>query len=243
MRRKHNFLRAISFILLQSFIIQQVSFADVLSPAKQNPFEKPNVDLKIPQSVATIEDTYLSSPKSLIGDQVDSRLRGNDKLIYLIQDAHTNESGQLNLSKSLDILLSSPKPSIGDQVDSRLSATKKADPSFGGRGNDTIKYVFTEAGVSDNSLSFLRPFRPLAERRSLALSYIKKGLLHGVEYLDLTSEHDFTLWGVENPKLYIQSIEDYRAVSKDRERFDLYLKKIDSTINTLKTRILNPSLT
>ena len=200
MGRSALFLRAVSFILLQAFLVEQISWADVVSPSKQNPFLRPEVSLSIPESIVTIEDAYKSP---------------SDKTVYLIQDAHTNESGQLNLAKTLDHLLGQDKG---------------------------LKYVFLEAGVGDNSLSFLRPYTELSDRKKRALSYIKKGLLHGEEYLDLTSDHDFTLWGVEDPDLYIKSLEDYKAVAKDRERFDLYLKKIDQTLETLKAHLLNPSL-
>ena len=58
MQRSRRFLRLVSLALLQSFICQQISFAEVVAPAKQDPFEKPKVDLHIPASVGTIEDAY-----------------------------------------------------------------------------------------------------------------------------------------------------------------------------------------
>ncbi|MEK7368795.1 MAG: hypothetical protein AABZ62_03940, partial [Planctomycetota bacterium] len=213
MRRTNKTLRTISFILLQAFLAQQVSWADI-TPTRQNLFQKPQVGLKIPDSVATIEDVYLAdsvkrteNPLTLTAERL--------PLIYLLQDAHTNESGQYNLSKALDLILQKEKD---------------------------LKYVFTEAGVGDNSLAYLKPFRPDNERKQIARTYIKKGILHGAEYLSLTSDRPFTLWGVENPDLYLKSIQDYRQVAKERERFDLYLKKIDRTIETLKNRLANPSL-
>ena len=224
MERSNRFLRTISFILLQSFILQQISWADVISPAKKDVFVKPGVSFVLPESVASIEDVYQApnviaseAKQSMaeIASSTSSPRNDNRKTIYLLQDAHTNESGQLNLSKALDLIL-------------------KKEPS--------LKYVFTEAGVDDNSLSFLRPYKTLPERQKLALSYVKKGLLHGAEHLDLTSNHDFILWGVESPELYTQALNDYKAVVSERDRFDLYLKKIDSTLTTLKARLLNPSL-
>ena len=200
----NQILKAVSLLLVVSFLTEQLSFAaEEIKPLALNLFEKPSISLKFPDSVAQIEDTY----------------EAGGKLVYLIQDAHTNESGQLNLSKVLDTLLSQDKQ---------------------------LKYIFSEAGVGNNSLSFLRGRVGNGRDRSLRIQvankYLKQGILHGSEYLDLTSDHKFTLWGVENPKLYIQALESYKKVAKDRERYEAYLKKIDQTISTLKPRIYNPNL-
>ena len=213
MRRTKSTLRAISFILLQTFIAQQVSWADV-TPSKTNIFSKPEVGLKIPASVARIEDAW-KADKTESGTQSTIHHPPSTILIYLLQDAHTNESGQYNLAKALDIILEKEKD---------------------------LKFVFTEAGVGDNSLTHLKSLKSLKERTQIAKSYVKKGVLHGAEYLDLTGNKSFTLWGVESPDLYLKTLNDYRQVASERERFDLYLKKIDSTIETLKNRLMNPAL-
>jgi len=202
MKRSKKVLRTLSFILLQTFVAQQISYADVLTPlvARQELQSKPEVGLKFSDSVASIEDAYKN---------------GGDKLFYLMQDAHTNESGQYNLAKSLGTILDKEKD---------------------------LKYVFTEAGYGDDSVSFLKPFRKPEDRDRVARSYIKKGMLHGHEYLNLMSDRDFTIWGVENPELYAAAVENYRQVAKEREHFDMYLKKIEATTETLKNRLLNPSL-
>jgi len=74
------------------------------------------------------------------------------------------------------------------------------------------------------------------------MSYLQKGELSGAEYLNLTRDQDFTLWGVEDEKLYWQSLETYRSIAKQREKFQDYLQKIEVTINTLKPKLFNPSL-
>ncbi len=154
----------------------------------------------IPESVASIDDAW----KSSIGGGT----------IYLIQDAHTNTSGQLNVAKMLDLILQ----------------------------KEPIRQVFLEAGYGNESLSFLRKYSHLKQREQAAKSYLMKGELQGVEYLDLTSNHDFTLWGVEDMSLYLKSLETYRSAAKQRQKFDDYLQKIESTIQTLKPRIYNPFL-
>ena len=101
-----KFVKPLSTLLIISFLAEQFAFAAPgLSPKQINLFEKPVIHVKFPESIATIEDAWQSPPNASVGGQSDSRLRGNDKLVYLIQDAHTNDSGQINLAKTLDIIL------------------------------------------------------------------------------------------------------------------------------------------
>ncbi|MBI4353213.1 MAG: hypothetical protein HY593_04720, partial [Candidatus Omnitrophica bacterium] len=136
-------------------------------------------------------------------------------LVYLLQDPHANPSGQLNLAKTLDLLFQ-----------------KEKNP----------KRIFVEAGFKDSSLSFLKSYSSKEERERIARSYLQKGLLHGEEYLELTQDHDLTLYGVEDLKLYSQSLKAYQAVTKKRDKSLRYLERIEQTIKTLKPRLYNPSL-
>jgi len=113
-----------------------------------------------------------------------SQLRSpNSKLIYLIQDAHTNSSGQKNVYQILDFLLDREK---------------------------NIHSIYTEAAEGDNSLTSLGQSLPSAEREQIAKKYLYQGLLHGAEYLNLVSKHHFNLSGVEDPALYNAALETYR---------------------------------
>ena len=206
---KRGLLKPISALLILSFTFQQISFAagdlkpllwDLKSDSKS--WAK-KVLPDIPPSVAMIEDAWKADGQK------------DQRIVYLLQDAHTNESGQINLAKILDLLLQKEK---------------------------SLKYVFSEAAQGDSSLSFLKSKASLSTRKEVSKNYLKKGLLHGPEYLQLTSNQSFTLWGVENPSLYLKALEDYRAVAKDRSKFQDYLGRIESTISTLKPRVLNPSL-
>ncbi|MFT7638045.1 MAG: hypothetical protein ACI9Y8_001832, partial [Candidatus Omnitrophota bacterium] len=138
---------------------------------------------------------------------------GSDKTIILIQDAHTNVSAQLNIARALSFIL--------DQ--------------------ENISNIFLEAGVGDMSLSALRE-APLAKRKEVGLKYLKKGVLQGSEYFDLTSEHVFNLWGVEDSALYNQGLEIYKNVVDQREEFKAYLAKLKSVCEFLKSKLYNPML-
>ena len=138
----------------------------------------------------------------------------NDKLIYLIQDAHTNESAQKSIARILDTLIEKEK----------------------------IKYVFLEAGTGDDSLSSLRPLATAEKRKSVADRYLKKAWIQGPDYLDLTSEKPFQLWGVEDKALYFRGIALYHKLVKGREHANAALDKYERTLRTLKPKLFNPNL-
>lgn len=152
------------------------------------------------ESVATIEDAY--------------RATHTDKTLILIQDAHTNDSGQLNLAKTLDLILQ----------------------------KDPMHYIFLEAGSGDVSLSFLRKYADKAKRKRVAGVFLRRGELQGSEYLDLVSDHSLVLWGVEDQALYAESVSTYREAVKVREKFQEYLNKVSATARILKPKIYNPFL-
>ncbi len=194
--KKNIFLKAVSWALLQSFCIESLSQAAPLAkPLDVVSAKKPAIRFQLPSSVAEIEDSYTDS--------------NDKKLVYLIQDPHTNNSGQLNVAKTLDILFTHEK----------------------------LKYIFLEAGSGNESLSFLRSFGTERQREVAAGSLLRKAIFQGTEYLDITSDHDFVLWGVEDMALYEKSVEAYRAAAKERDRFERHLNEIESTIKTLKPRI------
>ena len=165
---KKQLLNTVSAFLVFAFVFQELAIAnpDLLKITLPGGAEAENYKAwarkllpPIPESIATIEDAY--------------QVSGSDKTIILIQDAHTNNSGQLNVAKTLDLIF-------------------KKEP---------IKYIFLEAGSGNESLSFLRKYASQEKRKQVAKSFLINGKLQGTEYLDLTSNHNFVLWGVEDLSL------------------------------------------
>ncbi len=206
-KMKTPILKIIATFLVLCFVFQEISFANPdLAPfswsradAASKSWAK-SLFPTLPESVAVVEDAWKAEDSS--------------KLIYLIQDAHTNSSGQLNVAKTLDYL----------SRDSELN------------------HIFLEAGSSDLSLSFLRKDSSLEKRKQVGLSYLKKGELQGSEYLDLTSQNKIVLWGVEDEGLYKKALETYRSIKKEETKYRDYLERVDKTIKLLKPKILNPFL-
>jgi len=222
--RSFFYIKLIASTVLFAFTLQQCVYAapEVIKPLHLNLFQKPLVDFKIPESIATIEDSWHPSLRGarqafVAGDVAIPQQKDHStkKTIYLIQDAHTNESGQINISKTLDHIL-------------------KQEPS--------ITHIFLEAGYGDESLGFLRDLVPLDERKRVGMSFLRKGKLQGSEYFNLTKNHNITLYGVEDLNLYKEAWDSYKHITKQRAKFKTYLTKIKTTIKTLKPKIYNPQL-
>jgi len=102
-------LRHIASVIAVTFLFQQVAFAaPTVRPVALPLSQPPQVHFTIPSSVAVIDEAY--------------RAPSGEKTIILMRDAHTNDSGQMNLAKALEIILA----------------------------RKDIRYVFTEAGHGDS---------------------------------------------------------------------------------------------
>ena len=236
-------LKPIAWMIVSSLLGQQVAFSAELRPVEWAVKDSREASLvwaknflpQIPESIATIEDAWHSSSTSTLhtpgGAGGEASAARNEELhehsgvpqvtgpghtVILIQDAHTNNSGQLNEAKLLDILYSQKK--------------------------NLSNYIFLEAGSGSESLSFLRKYASLEKRQQVAKSFLLQAKLQGTEYLDLTSDHNMTLWGVEDMTLYSKSVELYRRSAQRRQKFSDYLDRVDRTIRTLEPKFLNPYL-
>ena len=157
----------------------------------------------------------LEFPDSVASVEDAYRSAGSQKTLILIQDAHTNPSAQFNIAKSLDRILDK-------------------DQDF--------KLVFLEAADGSDSLSFLRKYGTESKRTQAAGSFVQKGIFNGAEYFDITSLKHILLWGVEDKALYLKSLDAYKAVAQQREKFLTYLSRVDQAVQSLKPRLFNPLL-
>ncbi len=195
-------LRVTSFILCMTFVAQDAAFAapSPMLPQPASAFTIPQVAFRLPESVAQIDDGYAAPNAS--------------KTLFLLQDAHTNESGQINLANALRQIL----------------------PSEG------ITHVFTEASQGDMSVGYFKKVFEPKVMEPVAMSYLRKGVLKGDEYLGLTSDLNFTIWGVEDPSLYNAALEAYKKVADQRTAVLGYLDRLTRTASVLKEALYGPDL-
>ncbi|MCA9395556.1 MAG: hypothetical protein KC649_00165, partial [Candidatus Omnitrophica bacterium] len=200
-RFSSNYFKSFCLSLVVSFVAQQAAFA---APALDvsgligSPSEIHS--LHIPESIALIDDAYTAGPGAAT--------------VYLLQDAHTNASGQFNMAKTIDFLI----------------AKKNTD------------LVFTEAADGEISLSDLKAQTSPDVMKFEATALVRKGYLHASEFLALTGSRDFRLIGVEDRALYDEGLLIYRQIMSERPAALAYLKKLNRTAKVLKAQIYSADL-
>ncbi|MBI2094785.1 MAG: hypothetical protein HYT89_01280 [Candidatus Omnitrophica bacterium] len=193
---KRPVLRSIASVLVAAFLIQDLAYANP-DPDVTGIFPESALRIQFPPSVAVVEDVFLSEHRT-----------PNSELIYLLQDAHANDSAQRNIARAIGTILE----------------------------REPVRHVFLEAGTGDDSLSFLRNYGTAAKKESVARKFLRRGLIQGPDYLDITSSRPFLLWGVEDKTLYRESLDRYRRLREKRGHLNACLDRLRRALETLKPR-------
>ncbi|MCX5708744.1 MAG: hypothetical protein NTY14_07255 [Candidatus Omnitrophica bacterium] len=101
--------------------------------------------------------------------------------IIQIQDAHCNYEAQKNLATILEYLIK----------------------------EKNVKLVLVEGGSGNVTLSFLRSYAEKKDRELIADKYLRSGKISGEEYLDIVSDYNFELYGIEDPALYQSNLDSF----------------------------------
>ncbi|HTL47133.1 MAG TPA: hypothetical protein VL688_03615, partial [Verrucomicrobiae bacterium] len=140
--------------------------------------------------------------------------------IIHIQDAHSSPDAQESIRKILE----------------HLSDT------YG------LQAVFTEGAIEELDPSLVSFFQSEDRNRKLAALLEGQGLIGGVEKFLLEQTHygkrfsRIRAYPVEDPALYRQNLEDYRAVALEKETVEKIFALIQSRLLTRSSKILNPKL-
>jgi len=139
----------------------------------------------------------------------------NGQFIIHIQDAHSNFSGQESLASAIDEMMS----------------------KYG------ISLILTEGASKEATLDPIKKMAPSKEIcKRVARSFLLQGKIAGEEYLNLVSDHPMKIMGIEDRALYLESIENYGALSDKREDILRYLVLIGRALNKLKAKLYPPEL-
>jgi len=134
--------------------------------------------------------------------------------VILFQDAHTNASGQFNLAKALDRVVRA----------------------------EGVRRVYVEGGWGDCSLGSLKRTADAHGLRAEAERSVRSGVLHGEEFLDLTTDLDLEIIGAEDESSYRRGLEAYAAAARSRDAALKYLDRMRRGLDDQEALILNPDL-
>ncbi|MBI4432237.1 MAG: hypothetical protein HY592_01990 [Candidatus Omnitrophica bacterium] len=189
-----HFIKAISSFLVFAFLTAELSHAagSIETPPSIKPIFQDPSRFEAPLNFCSLKEIHQGS---------------KDTFIIHIQDAHSNLSGQENLSRTLDALMA------------------KYDVSL----------VLVEAGSPvDGSLTPLKKIASPQATRRAAKHLLVEGQIAGEEYLNLTSDRPMKLMGLEDMPLYRESVKSYAELADKREAILNYLAQIHRSLEKLK---------
>lgn len=166
-------------------------------------------------AIAASENIQIPAQFGSIKESFNTELSKDSKqLIINIQDAHCNYEAQKNLAQILEYLI------------------KKHN----------LKLILVEGGSGDVNLGFLRSFADPKAREEVADKYLKEGKISGEEYLDIVSDYEMDLYGVEDEELYDAHMDAFWKVDAIKEKGVRYLNYVSNIIKNLKPSIYNAEL-
>lgn len=134
--------------------------------------------------------------------------------IIQIQDAHCNYEAQKNLAHILEYLIKERK----------------------------LRLIMVEGGSGDVGLESLRSLSDKSSREKVADQYLKEGKISGEEYLDIVSDYNIELYGIEDPNLYETNLDAFFVVEGYQQQGEKDLNAISGVVDALKTYMYNVKL-
>ncbi len=132
-----------------------------------------------------------------------------EPIIIHIQDAHANYEAQKHLAGILEYLIKA----------------------------HGLGLVLVEGGSRNDSLSYMRTYAPMEKRKQVAEEFLKSGKISGENYLDLTTDYKFTVYGIEKPELYDQNMEAFFSVEQVQTKALAAMGSFKEAVETLKQQL------
>ena len=136
------------------------------------------------------------------------------KLIIHLQDAHCNYDGQKKAAHLLEELVK----------------------------NYGLRLILVEGGSGDVSLAYLRDYGTQELREKVAEEYLKKGEIAGEEYLDIVSDLQFILYGIETDELYNAHLDSFWKVEVFKDRALKNCSDLKTLVDKLKKYVYSKQL-
>lgn len=211
-------------ILFLSFLMLNVSFLYVYAEQK---IDVGNSSTQIEQS-ATLPSTQATAQKVLFSpDQIkipenfgsvkeswSSMLNTSENpqpLVIHIQDAHCNYEAQSNVGQILNNLM-------------------KEYP-------DQVKLVAVEGSVGNIDTSPFAEFSDKEIKKEVADYFMKKGKITGPEFLSITGDYQFNIYGIENKELYDRNYKAFLDSLPFRDESEKYCEYLEDVLSKIKAHI------
>lgn len=137
-------------------------------------------------------------------------------LIIHVQDAHCNYEAQANINNIIDGLM-------------------KEYP-------DQVKLVAVEGSVGTIDTSPFAEFSDDEIKKEVADYFMRKGKITGPEFLSITGDHNFTIYGIENKDLYDRNLKAFLDSLPFRNESEKYCGYLVSILSKIKHYVYTDEL-
>jgi len=170
----------------------------------------------VKQPVSLQEKALLESIRvpEEVGRVIEAYQGSSDQTIIHIQDAHAHYEAQKNLARIVEEFVR----------------------------NYNVNVVLIEGWNQSNVYSPMRKLATPEKRLEVAERYLRKGMLSGEAYLELTTDYPMVVQGVEDMELYKENLRAFSKVEQIRGEALPYLKNLQAVIETLKRNVYSSDL-
>ncbi|HXV28201.1 MAG TPA: hypothetical protein VD913_04470, partial [bacterium] len=99
------------------------------------------------------------------------------------------------------------------------------------------RLVLVEGGWEDMGLSFLRNYADPEGREEVAEKFLRDGMISGEEYLNVVSDLEMSLWGIEDPKLYEENMETFLKIHAEQKEMLSALMPLEEVLKALQEKM------
>ncbi len=167
-----------------------------------------------PSPLKSLGATTFTLPQELGYIQESVEVPNSGKTVIHIQDAHCNYAAQKKISDILNYLTS----------------------EYG------IYSVNCEGGAEGYDLSIFTDIPEKDIREKTSDYFVKEGIVSAAEYYAVNNSQKVSLWGVEDPDLYLKNLKVYRDSLAHKAEVDSYIKSIGYILDNLKRHIYSNEL-
>lgn len=137
-------------------------------------------------------------------------------LVIHIQDAHCNYEAQMNIGEIINGLM-------------------KEYP-------DHVKLIAVEGSVGVIDTSPFAEFSDKEIKKEVADYFMKKGKITGPEFLSITGDHKFTIYGIENKDMYDRNYKAFLDSLPFRDESEKYCGYLQGILAQIKQNLYHPEL-
>ncbi|MFH1190192.1 MAG: hypothetical protein V1682_05815 [Candidatus Omnitrophota bacterium] len=108
--------------------------------------------------------------------------------------------------------------------------------------NYGVGLINLEGGAKEYDLTVFTDIGDKAVREKTADYFVREGLVNGAEYFAINNPEKAVLWGIEDPRLYVENLKVYRNSLQHKEEIEGSLKSISYALTNLKIKMYSEEL-